>query len=280
MTEAHIVHFTDPGRPYAWNAEPLLRHLEWRYGDQVSWETVMVGLAETPADYIDEGKDIDYMNASIARFAANLPMPIDAAPRERVSATGPACRAVVAAQLNAPDRAERLLRALRVRFFTDGALDDPALIARAAADAEIDPQGLAAWVQEAGTGAAYAAQRERTRRPSPEALAQGARLAGEPGGPRYTCPSLEVTRSDGMRLSAPGFQPWQSYELLFANLLPNAVRRADPTGVDEVLAWAPFPLATAEIAHLLGVERESARAELLAAGARERPGGSDAFWTA
>ncbi len=277
---AHVVCFTDPGCPFAWNAEPLLHHLQWRYGDQLTWETVMVGLAETSEDYTSRGYTPEFMHDSWIGFAAGHPMPIDTGLREHVSATGPACRAVVAAQLQAPDRAERLLRALRVRFFTEGCLDDPALIGRAARDAGIDPDALSAWTVRPDTQAEYEAQKARARQPTPATLAQDSRLAGEPGARRYTCPSLEVTRADGARLAAPGFQPWLSYELLFGNLLPEAAQRPDAETVSEVLDWAPFPLATAEVAQIRGIERETARQELLAAGASERPAGSDAFWTA
>lgn len=276
---AHVVRFTDPGCPFAWNAQPLLRHLEWRYGDQLSWETVMVGLAETSEDYTEKGYTPEFMHSSWVAFAAEHPMPIDTGLREHVSATGPACRAIVAAQLHAPGHARRLLRALRVRFFTEGQLDDPALIGRAARDAEIDPDDLAAWVGQPDSEAEYEAQKARARQPTPEALAQDSRLAGEPGARRYTCPSLEVTRADGRRLAAPGFQPWLSYELLFGNLLPDAVRRPDGESAAEVLDWAAFPLATAEVAQIRGIERDAAREELLEAGAREHPAGSDAFWT-
>jgi hypothetical protein len=39
-------------------------------------------------------------------------------------------------------------------------------------------------------------------------------------------------------------QPLESYEVAIANLLPDAERRSDPTGVEAVLAWADEPLPT------------------------------------
>jgi hypothetical protein len=210
-----------------------------------------------------------------------MPMPIDTTPRDRVGATGPACRAVVAAQLHAPDKANALLRALYVRFFSEGFLDDPQLIAAAAGDAGLDGAEVLRWSDGDDVSSTYADQTGRARHPSPEALAQDDRLAGWSGGRRYTCPSLEVRReADGVSMSAPGFQPWQAYELLFGNLLPNAERRPDADTVSEVLDWAPYPLATAEVAQLRGISRDQAREELVAAGATEHPMGSDAFWTA
>ena len=51
-------------------------------------------------------------------------MPIDPAPYSRPSSSEPACRAVVAARLNAPAAAEALLRALRVRRMAGGLIDE------------------------------------------------------------------------------------------------------------------------------------------------------------
>src|SRR3954453_19484728 len=72
-------------------------------------------------------------------------MPIDPRPYARPASSEPACRAVVAARLHAPERAAALLRRLRVRVMQAGLLDDPELIAGAAADAGLDPEALATW---------------------------------------------------------------------------------------------------------------------------------------
>ena len=52
-------------------------------------------------------------------------MPIDPAPYPRPASSEPACRAVVAARVNAPGTEEALLRRLRVRTMLGGLLDDP-----------------------------------------------------------------------------------------------------------------------------------------------------------
>ena len=46
----------------------------------------------------------------------------------------------------------------------------------------------------------------------------------------------------------PGFNPVEAYETAIANLAPELERRAKPASVEEMLAWAREPLATAEIA--------------------------------
>ena len=42
-----VTHFTDPGCPWAYSARPALLTLEWRFGDQLEWEIVVIG---DPAD--------------------------------------------------------------------------------------------------------------------------------------------------------------------------------------------------------------------------------------
>ena len=46
-----VTHFTDPGCPWAYSASPALATLRWRYGDQLRWTLVTIGLAEDSALY-------------------------------------------------------------------------------------------------------------------------------------------------------------------------------------------------------------------------------------
>ena len=63
-----------------------------------------------------------------------------------------------------------------------------------------------------------------------------------------------------------------------ANLLPDAARRDDPESVEEVLAWADEPLATAEVAAVCDISLTEAR-ERLARVAHEQPLGADGLWS-
>ena len=44
MTKIEVVEYTDAVCSTAWGAEPLLRKLQWRYGEQLAWRKVMGGL--------------------------------------------------------------------------------------------------------------------------------------------------------------------------------------------------------------------------------------------
>ena len=69
-------------------------------------------------------------------------MPIDTSVRARTAATMPACRAVVAVRLHAPESERAFLRAVRVLHFSGELLDDPQTLDRAARDAGLDPADL------------------------------------------------------------------------------------------------------------------------------------------
>ena len=42
--------YTDAACPWAYSANPALRVLEWRFGDQLSWRLVMIGLRDEVSD--------------------------------------------------------------------------------------------------------------------------------------------------------------------------------------------------------------------------------------
>jgi hypothetical protein len=206
-------------------------------------------------------------------------MPIDTRVRPRMAATVPACRAVVAARLHAPDQMRALLRRLRVRHFSGALLDAPATIDGAATDAGIDPAALAQWVQGADVQAALDQDMAAAREPAQAARVLDAKLANWSGGRRYTCPSYEIVRpSDGVRIAVPGFQPFAVYDVVTANLVPGLERRDAPASVEEVLAWTGTPLATQEVAVVCDVSFQDAREELSRV-AVEQPVGSDGYWS-
>src|SRR3954453_2981653 len=145
MADVCITEYTDPGCPWAYSAEPFRRRLSWLYGDRLEWRVCMVGLAESPDEYLRGGFTPTRQSGAFATIAREHGMPIDTSVRPRRAATVPACRAVVAARLNAPDKMRRLLGRLRGRHFAGQRLDAPETIAGAAADAGIDAGELETW---------------------------------------------------------------------------------------------------------------------------------------
>jgi hypothetical protein len=77
----------------------------------------------------------------------------------------------------------------------------------------------------------------------------------------------------------PGFQPFAVYEVAVANVAPDLERRPPPETVDQVLSWAPYPLATAEVAELRSIDVERAREELQRASAKLAAAADDGYWS-
>src|SRR5918998_59724 len=138
MADVCITEYTDPGCPWAYSAEPFRRRLSWRYGDQVEWRGRMVGVSHSPEEYEEKGFDVETQARAHARIAEEHGMPIDTRVRPRMAATMPACRAVVAARLHAPDKERLVLRRPRIHQFAGKLLDEPDTIAAAAIDAGLD----------------------------------------------------------------------------------------------------------------------------------------------
>ncbi len=270
MAAVQITEYTDPGCPFAFSAEPVRWRLRWRYGDQLAWTLRMVVLSEAIEDYAEKGLTAEILASGNDQLAREHGMPMDTRVKPRLWATAPACRAVVAAREHAPSLEWLLLRRLRVRGFEGMLLDEEATLAAAAVDVGIDPTDLSRWMQTADLEADKAA----ARNPSPAALAQPHKLAEWEGGMRYTCPSYEISGG----LSVPGFQPWAAYEVALANTDPTLERRDPPRDVVELLRWAETPLATAEVAAVMEIDRFAAR-EALGRVAVEHHVGADGFWS-
>ncbi len=279
MADVCITEFTDPGCPWAYSAEPFRRRLSWLYGERLEWRARMVVLSESAEDYESKGFTPAKQAEAFATIAHEHRMPIDTRERPRMAATAPACRAVVAARLHAPESERPLLRKLRVRHFAGEPLDELGTIDGAAGDAGIEPSDLARWTEDPAVETAMREDMAAARHPLPAAGVLDEKLANWSGGRRYTCPSYEIVRlSDGVRIAVPGFQPFAVYDVVTANLVPSVERRDPPESVDEVLAWTGTPLATQEVAVVCDIPFEQAREELGRV-AVERHVGADGFWT-
>jgi protein-disulfide isomerase-like protein with CxxC motif len=274
-----ITKFTDPGCPWAWSAEPFRWRLEWLYGSALDWKLRMVVLSERAQDNIERGFTPEMLAEASAQIARDHRMPIDTRLRPRMPATLPACRAVVATRVHAPQRAQPLLRALQIRNFSGELFDEPEAIEGAARDVGIAPDELFGWERDPAVLEELEQDMRLARQPLPAARVLDHKLANWSGGRRYTCPSYElVRRADDVRIAVPGFQPFAAYDVITANLAPGLDRRPPPSSVEEVLRWAGEPLATQEVAVVCDIPFEEARAELGRV-AVERHVGADGLWS-
>ena len=279
--------FSDPGCPWGYSANPALAVLRWRYGSQLDWRLVTIGLTESGRQYEQRGYTPVMMahgNRSFRRFG----MPFAIAPRERVLGTGRACRAIVGTRHAAPEREWAVYRALQFAWFnTTLTLDEDEGIASALRSVgDLDVPAVMASIDSSAVRDAYDADRAAARRAAGTPTEFQGKAAATDGPIRYTAPSLVFCKDD-RRLEAGGFQPVEAYDVLIANLDPTLTRRGPVQDVGEALDFFPDGLTTQEMAELMragndSVDREAAEAalvELAATGGVERITlGDDALW--
>src|SRR3954471_18175549 len=118
-----VTHYSDPGCRWAYSASPALAVLRWRYGDQLTWRNVVIGLTEDAQQYVRRGYTPVRSAIGYQRFR-RFGMPFAVQPRARVVATSRACRTIVAVRRAAPDRELAAFRALQFAWFTTPLLLD------------------------------------------------------------------------------------------------------------------------------------------------------------
>jgi protein-disulfide isomerase-like protein with CxxC motif len=248
-----VTHFTDPGCPWAYSASPALTLLQWRYGDQLAWRHVMIGLTEDAQRYVDRG----YTPAKMAKGYRNfrrLGMPFATQPRPRVGATSPMCRTIVAARLAHPEREVEVFRALQfAQFASPLVLDEVDGIRQALRRVDgIDADALLGAIESPEVWEAYEADRAETRTAEGGPTQFQGKSANSDGAERFTAPSLKLERaSDGFVLEAGGFQPVEAYDVCIANLDTTLSRRPPAADPVEALEAFPYALVTREVTALL-----------------------------
>lgn len=284
----HVTHFSDPGCPWAWSASPAIAALKWRYGDQLEWRNVMIGLTENGAVYEKRG----YTPAGQARGYRSFRergMPFATEPRERIHGTWPMCRVVVATRRLAPEREYAVFRALQFAQFTSTAfLEDPKQLHEAIAWVPgIDAEAIIAAADEPETERLFAADRDEARTAAGSPTEFQDKHANTDGRVRYTAPSIKFTNEDGVTLEAGGFQSFEAYDVLIANLDTSLTRRPPAEDAAEVLDAFPDGLTTVEVAQIMTEDKyapdlERTEDALIAATGTERasrlPFGNDALW--
>jgi 2-hydroxychromene-2-carboxylate isomerase len=289
VTAIRTTLYTDAACPWAYSATPALRVLEWRYGDQLEWRLVMIGLRDEVTPGAAAAYDRARRAQGQARFRDRYGMPFGLVPKARASASGRGCRAVVAARLDDPGSEWRVLRALQLAVFATGFLldDDDQMRAVLRAVPGLDADAIVDRIDAPEVLAAYEADKAETRSAAGSPAEAQGKTSTSDGPVRFTAPSVVFER-DSARLVAGGWQHVLAYDVLLANLDPTLDRTPPPETPEPLLARFPDGLTTAEVAHLLADApdpvpdhdaAERALVELVAEGHAERiPLGQDAVW--
>jgi 2-hydroxychromene-2-carboxylate isomerase len=281
--------FTDAACPWAYSANPALRVLEWRFGDQLAWRLVVIGLR----DEVSEGARAAFDAGRAAQrhtvFQRRYGMPFALVPKERAAATGRGCRAIVAARIVEPGSEWRVLRALQLANFTTSLLlDDDASIREALRLVPgIDGDAIVDRLDDDEVEEAYQRDRAEARTAVGTAAEAQGKTSSSDGPVRFTAPSVVFER-DGQRLVAGGWQPVLAYDVLLANLDPALERIPPPDGPLPLLDRFQDGLTTAEVAALLAdgpdpvADVDEATRELLQLAGdgvvARAPLGQDAVW--
>jgi predicted DsbA family dithiol-disulfide isomerase len=213
--------FSDPGCPWAYSESPPLRVIEWRYGDQLHWRLVVVGLTESSDQYAHRG--YTPLRGALGQLAfRRYGMPFSPAPKPRLSATAPACRAIVAARLESPGSEWAVFRALQLANFTSPLVLEDADQLRDVLETVpgVDGAQVIARLHDPEVTHGYQRDKDETRTAAGSAAELQGKTSTSDGPVRYTAPSL-LLEADGRRLVAGGMQPVEAYDVLIANLDPT-----------------------------------------------------------
>jgi protein-disulfide isomerase-like protein with CxxC motif len=282
-------HFTDPACPWAYSFRPAYARLRWRFGDQIDWRLVLIGLSESGDAYEARGYTPDRLVDTQHRFSRRFGMPFSFERKPRMAGTSRACRAIVAARELDPQLGEGALRALQLLQFTTPRLldEDDDLRAMLATVPGLDADAIVDRLDDPEIVELYEADRARARSADGSPTHVQDRHATSDGPVRYTAPSV-IFEQDGRRFEVGGFQPFEAYDTALANLDPSLTRRPAPADVVEALAEFPEGLTTAELASvmrasdLVDADIEATASDLAvlqeAGEVTREPTGRDAIW--
>ena len=282
-----VTHITDPACPWAYSEEPAITALHWRYGDQLQWRSVMIGLRESGADYEAAGYTPERHAGTPARFK-RFGMPFGEMRRPRLSGTGRACRAIVSARMESEHAAYLALRALRFGWMTTNLLmdEDEAIAQTLATVPELDVEAIMACIDTPEVEEAYQHDRAEARSAAGSAASLQGKTANSDGVERYTASSLIFERGD-LRMVAGGWQPLAAYDVIVANLDPTLRCRPVPGSPTELLEELPYGLTTREVALTMAARNNEPDDAAAADALRElaergevvgEPLGDDALW--
>ena len=282
--------YSDPGCPWAYSGRPALARLRWRFGEQLDWRLVLIGLSENTERYVAHGYTPARQSAGWATFQRRFGMPFATLVKPRLAPTTRACRAIIAAREIDPLLGDGALLALHLlQFTTAGVLDDDEDLRDALGRVDrLDANAVVAAIDDPAIVSLYEQDKARARAAEGTPIHVQDRHSASDGPVRFTAPSVVFEHRDGRRVDVGGFQPFESYDNALANLDMALERRPAPADPRAALADSPHGLTTAEVASVMRPtdlaeeDRAEARRQLLQlaeeGGVMCEPAGTDALW--
>jgi predicted DsbA family dithiol-disulfide isomerase len=289
MAAIEVLHFTDPGCPWAYSSRPAIARLRWRFGEQLDWRLVLIGLSESAARYEARGYTPGRLASNHRKFQQRFGMPFGSGVKPRIAGTSRACRAVIAARRAGPELGYAALRSLQLmQFTTTRLLDEDEDLRWALAQVPgLDADAVVAQIDEPATLEEYRADKARSRSAEGTPTHVQNRHSDSDGPIRYTAPSIVFRDASGRSYEIGGFQPFEAYDTALANLDASLERRSPPEDPADAVLSYEHGTTTAEVASIIRGELEDpdlpGTEKLLIAAADEgridcRGVGSDALW--
>lgn len=236
MATITLTEFTDPNCTWSWGAEPLLRHVETLYGDQLTIRFVMGGLIEDFDEFHDAANNISEPHQVAPHWEAasgKHGMPVDATiwQEDPPRSTYPASIATKAAEFQDQRLGLRYLRRVREVAATErGNTAKSDVLTEIAAEVGLD---VNAFREAIDSGRAESAFEEDLRI---------SRQRGVRGFPTFQIEAHDEATIVG------GYQSFDSLERALVEFAPDIERRALPSVEGFVTAYGY--VATREVAEV------------------------------
>ncbi|MFA5809478.1 MAG: DsbA family protein [Thermoleophilia bacterium] len=222
-----IIQYTDPYCTWCWGSEPVMRHIEETYGDQVRFGFVMGGLVEDAAAFQDPLNHIGgpEMAAQVAKHweeaSQRHGMPVDARVwldmKDEFTSTWPANIAYKAAQIQDEEKANRYLRHLREAAAAEHMfIHRREVQAQLAAETGLDPEQLIRDIESGAAEAAFMRDHAECRDKD---------VTGYP--------SFLIRNREGDEFMFFGFQPFSRFVELFGRLAGDHLSQREISSSDE-----------------------------------------------
>ncbi|HEB13328.1 MAG TPA: DsbA family protein [Actinobacteria bacterium] len=267
-----IIYYTDPYCTWCWGSEPILRHIQETYGDQVKLTYKMGGLVENIETFYDHTNDISSISQVAPHWleaSSRHGMPVDVAVFDKIKdemrSTYPANIAYKAAELQDTVLAKEYLRRLR-----EAAASEQSPIHRIETQIEL--------AKEVGLDIERfsAALKSGRAKEAFEADLHEARSQGISGFPTFI-----IRNANDDQLLVHGYRPFSYFVRVFERLAPTPLATHDPGDIQSFVKKYGR-VATQEILETFDLSQDDALAalvELAKEGQIKRvPLGNGDFW--
>jgi putative protein-disulfide isomerase len=217
--KVEIIEFTDPACTWCWGSEPVLRKLETLYEGNLEVNFIMGGLVEDIKNFSDDwngiGGDLSEVNEQIsshwleASKRHGMPVQVNGFElfTEETPSTYPMNIAFKAAQFQSNDLAKKLLRRMREAVAAEAInANKTEVLIELAAECGLD---IARFIANLNDGTAEKAFREDLE------ITRSNRVQG--------FPSYAVKTSNGKTLMLRGFQSFETFKAVIAQLTNNEI---------------------------------------------------------